>query len=287
MAAVEPVDGPGPGDGAVAVVIGHPVEHSLSPVIHNAAFAAGGLDWHYFALTVPDGQAAAAVAAMRSLGVAGMSVTMPHKDAVAALVDARTAVADALGAVNCVFWRGDELVGDNTDGAGFIDALRQDEGWEPAGRRAVVLGAGGAARAVVLGLADAGAAEVVVVNRSADRGAVAAALAGDRGRLGSIADVSDADLVVNATSVGMGDGALPLDPSLLGPHQLVFDLVYEPPVTPLVAAARERGAVGVTGLGMLIHQAAHAFRRWTGQEPSVEAMSAAASAALAHRRLHR
>lgn len=269
----------------VAAVIGSPVEHSLSPVIHNAAFDALGLDWRYFALAVPPGQAADAVAAMRALRLGGMSVTMPHKDAVAAAVDEVVPGAAALGAVNCVSWRGTVLVGDNTDGAGFLDALRRDEGVDPAGRRALVLGAGGAARAVVHALAGAGAAEVVVANRTADRGAAAAALAGPVGRTGGPADAAGCDLVVNATSVGLagGDTRPPIDPARLGPGQLVVDLVYEPATTPLLTAARAQGAVAVNGLGMLIHQAAHAFRRWTGEDPPLAVMSAAATAELARR----
>lgn len=269
----------------VAMVIGQPVEHSLSPAIHNAAFAALGLDWRYFALSVPAGEAASAIAAMRDLGLAGLSVTMPHKDAVIDLVDTCTPTATALGAVNCVHWRGADLVGENTDGAGFVDALRIDEGFDPAGCRAVVLGAGGAARAVIRALADAGAADVAVVNRTVERAAVASALAGPAGRQAVAEEaVPGADLVVNATSVGMGDGAVPFDPALLRSGQLVVDLVYEPPLTPLLLAARERGLVAVNGVGMLIHQAAHAFRAWTGEDPPVEAMSAAALAALAGRR---
>jgi shikimate dehydrogenase len=272
----------------LGIVIGRPVDHSLSPVMHNAAFEALGLPWKYLAVSLPAGHAADAIEVMRLVPIAGMSVTMPHKTAVAELVDTCTPIASALDAVNCVWWRGEELVGDNTDGVGFLDALRQDEGYDPADRSAVVLGAGGAARAVVRALADAGAREVVVVNRTADRAEAAAALAGPAGRVGPPEAVADAELVVHATSVGMGatgDGAgtLLVDPSLFGSGQLVVDLVYEPPTTALVVAARQRGAVAVNGLGMLIHQAAHAFRRWTGEDPPVEVMSAAATAELARR----
>ncbi len=267
----------------VAAVIGRPVEHSLSPVIHNAAFDALGLDWRFFAVSVPAGGAADAVGAVRALGLAGLSVTMPHKDAVADLVDERTPVADALGAVNCVWWRAATLVGDNTDGAGFVDALRSDEGVDPAGRRVLVVGAGGAARAVIHAVAGAGAAEVVVVNRTASRAQAAAALAGPVGRVGRLEEAGDADVVVNATSVGMDGGPPPLDTARLGPGQVVVDLVYEPVLTRLVAESRQRGAVAVNGLGMLLHQAAHAFQRWTGEDPPMEAMSAAASAELARR----
>lgn len=268
----------------VCWVIGSPVEHSLSPVIHNAAFAALDLDWSYFAVSVPDGRAGTALAAMRTLRLAGMSVTMPHKEAAAAVVDTRTPRAERLGSVNCVSWRGTQLEGDSTDGVGFLDALRDDHAWEPAGRRAVVIGAGGAARAVIAALADGGATSVGVLNRSADRGRRAAALAGAVGRVVGADEVDGAELVVNATPIGMGvDGGLPVDIDRLGAGQLVADLVYDPIETPLLAAARDRGAVAVNGLGMLVHQAGHAFRTWTGEDPPVAVMSAAAVAALATR----
>ena len=262
-------------------VIGAPVEHSLSPVIHNAAFAALDLDWAYFAVSVPPGDADRAVAAMRSLRLGGLSVTMPHKAAAAAAADVLTPGAERLGAVNCLSWSGTRIVGDSTDGAGFLDSLRVDHAWDPHGRRVVVVGAGGAARAVVAALADAGVASVGVVNRSEDRARRAAALAGDRGTVVAAEAAADADLVVNATPVGMGaDGGLPLDPDRIGAGQVVADLVYDPLETPFLAAARSRGAVPVTGLGMLVHQAAHAFRAWTGEDPPVEVMSAAVVAAL-------
>lgn len=266
----------------VCWVIGHPVEHSLSPVIHNAAFAACGLDWTYFAVSVPGGRAGAAVSAMRSLRLGGMSVTMPHKEAVTDLVDDVTPAARRLGAVNCVSWRGATLVGDSTDGPGFVDALRVDHAFDPDGRRCLVVGAGGAARAVVAALADAGAAEVIVANRTTERGERAAFLAADRGRTGRAEEAERCDLVVNATPLGMaGDRRSPVPESAIGPGQVVADLVYDPLETPLLAAARARGAVVVSGLGMLVHQAAHAFRSWTGEDPPVEVMSAAAVAAVA------
>jgi shikimate dehydrogenase len=187
--------------------------------------------------------------------------------------------------------RGDDLVGHNTDGDGFVDALRSDEGVDPSGRRCVVLGAGGAARAVSRALGLAGAKEVVVVNRTPERGAAAAALAGPAGRTGEAHEAADADIVVNATPVGMGnvvtpDGErvlFPIDPGFVHAGQVVVDLIYEPALTPLLEAARRRGAVAVNGVGMLIHQAAHAFRLWTGEDPPLEAMSAAAIAELSGR----
>jgi shikimate dehydrogenase len=265
----------------VAGVIGSPVTHSRSPALVNAAFAAAGLDWTFAAFDVPAGEGAAAVAAMRVLGLGGLSVTMPHKHEVLTAVDRLAPAAEALGAVNCIAWDGDRLVGHNTDGDGLVASLRTDDGIDPAGMRCVVLGAGGAARSVVRGLTGAGAAEVVVVNRTRDRADAAAGLAGAVGRVGTEADVALADLVVNATSVGMGadDGAhgpLPVAAARLGPDQVVVDLVYLPLRTPLLRAAAAQGARAIDGLGMLVHQAAVAVELWTGVAPDIATMSAAA-----------
>jgi shikimate dehydrogenase len=274
----------------LAGLIGWPVRHSLSPTILNAAFAEAELDWVFLAFEVPPEQGAAAVEGMRGLGLSGLTVTMPHKAVASAAVDLRTPVAEALDAVNCVFWDDDRLVGDNTDGGGFVDALRLDHGVDVSGRRCVVIGAGGAGRAVAYALAHAGAADVVVVNRSPDPARRAADLAAPVGRVGAMADIATADVVVNATSIGMAGAnagadapSLPLDPDLLHAGQVVVDVVYHPLVTPLLAAAAERGAQAVPGLGMLVHQAAHAFRRWTDVDPPVAAMAAAASAELERR----
>ncbi len=267
----------------LAAVIGSPIRHSLSPAIHNAAFTSAGLNWVYVALEVAPGQAAGAVEAMRVLDLGGMSVTMPHKDDVAAAVDDRTSVAATLGAVNCVFRDGGRLVGDNTDGAGFVDGLRLDHGIDPSGLRCVVVGAGGAARSVVHALGAAGAGEVVVVNRTPDRARAAAELAGPVGRVGTEGDLTAADLVVNATPIGMGTSgggpALPLPVSLLRSGQVVVDLVVHPVHTALLHEAEVRGARPVDGLSMLVHQAAHAYRRWTGEEAPLAAMRAAVAPA--------
>jgi shikimate dehydrogenase len=254
----------------------------LSPTIFNAAFEALSLDLEYVAVEVPPGRAEEAIDEARALGVMGLSVTMPHKAAVVPALDRLSAAAEALGAVNTVLRIGDELVGDNTDGPGFLDALAADEGFDPAGRRCLVFGAGGAARAVILAVAAAGAAEVVVVNRNIDHAEAAVVLAGEAGRIGEPGDVKGADLVVNATPIGMhGQPAEPLfDASLLTEGQLVADLVYHPPITPLMSDARSHGARAVNGLGMLIHQAAHSFQLWTGQPPPLAVMSAAAVSRL-------
>lgn len=273
----------------VAGVIGDPITHSLSPAIHNAAFAANGLDWVYVALPTPAGAALDAVRGARALGIAGLSVTMPHKEAVIEGLDRLSADAELLGAVNCVSRDGDLLVGDSTDGAGFVAGLHADFDFDPAGAACVVLGAGGAARSVVLALARAGARSVQVVNRTAARAAQAAELAGAAGRVGVPEAVEDADLVVNATSIGMatssasvgGAGGLPCDPQRLHAGQIVAELIYHPLETALVRAAHARGCRTSNGVSMLVHQAAVAFETWTATPAPVDAMRAAARDALA------
>jgi shikimate dehydrogenase len=262
----------------VAGVIGMPVRHSRSPAIVNAAFEALGVDWSYFAFEVAPDQVEAAIDGMRALQLGGLSVTMPHKERVAELVDRCSPDATALGAVNCVVRDHDELVGENTDGPGFLDALRSDLDFDPFGRRAVVLGAGGAARAVVLALARAGAADVAVVNRTRANAERAVALAGSVGRVADAADaVPGADLVVNATPVGMTERGTVVDPALLESSQSVVDLIYHPATTPLLDAAAERGCAVANGLGMLVHQAARGVRLWTGLDPPIATMLDAAS----------
>lgn len=282
-------------DVRIVGVIGSPVAHSLSPLLHEAAFAELGLArrWRSFAFAVPEGQAADALDALRRNDLTGVSVTMPHKAAVAGLVDACSDVAERLDAVNCVVNRRGALWGTNTDGEGFVASLRRGAAFEPAGRRCLVVGAGGAARAVILALATAGAARVDVANRTPERARTAAALAGasgsvvDLGQPDSLATVVEAaDLVVNATPVGMAgtagasqEGAWLADPGLLRRGQVAVDLVYAPRHTPWLDAAASRGATALGGLGMLVHQAAAQIRLWTGSEAPIEAMWRAADAA--------
>ena len=260
----------------VVGVIGDPVAHSLSPRLHNVAFAHLGLDWVSVGFRVVEGEAAAALIGVRALGIKGLSVTMPLKDAAAAHVDHLTPIAERLGAVNCVTNVAGVLTGDNTDGRGLVEALRRGGHFDPDGHRCLVVGAGGAARSVIVALAESGAAEVVVVNRTRQRAEAAAALAGSIGRVGEAADAAHCDLIVNATPTGMAGSTDPgpraLDPELLGPGQLAVDLVYHPAVTPWLEAARARGAEVLNGLGMLVHQAALQLEQWTGQEPPVDAM---------------
>jgi len=268
----------------VVAVIGDPVSHSLSPLLHNAAFAALGLDWVSVGFRVSAGEATGALAAVRALSLRGLSVTMPHKAAVAAAVDELTATAQRLGAVNCVIAREARLIGDNTDGRGFVDSLRRGAGIDPRARRCLVLGAGGAARAVVAALAEAGAADVAVWARRPEQAAAAAALAGDSGRVAGASEAATADLVVNATPSGMAgtpwaDERPAVDPALLSSNHVVVDLIYEPRRTAWLEACAARGATTLGGLGMLVHQAAAQIEAWTGLEAPVVEMWAAALAA--------
>jgi shikimate dehydrogenase len=267
----------------VAAVIGDPVRHSLSPVLHNTAYRELGIDWVYVAFEVPEGATNQALAAMRALGLLGLSVTMPHKTAAVAACDELSPDAEALRSTNTVTLLADgRLAGDSTDGPGFLRSLR-DAGHDVGGVGALVLGAGGAARAVAHALGGAGA-RVTVCARRDDAARAAAALASGetvawRER---IAAASAATLVVNATPVGMGDTGrdLPVPVEVLHRGQVVADLVYHPLETALLAGARERGAAVVDGLGMLVHQAALQVERWTGEVAPVAAMRAAAAGAL-------
>lgn len=258
----------------VAAVIGDPITHSLSPELHNAAFRATGLDWVFVAWPVAAGDGAAAVAAMRTVGLAGMSVTTPHKDAVIAAADETSPAVDALGAANCLVpVDGGRIRAENTDGAGFLAGLHDDTGATVDDRRIGLIGAGGAGRAIAHAAGAAGAAAVVVVNRTPERARAAADLAGPAGRVGEPADLAGVDIVVNCTTVGMGDdGGMPCDPALLRAGQTIVDIVYSPWETPWLRAARAAGVEAFNGASMLVHQAAIAFTLWTGVDAPVSAM---------------
>ncbi|HZX55924.1 MAG TPA: shikimate dehydrogenase [Ilumatobacteraceae bacterium] len=271
------------GSTRLAAVIGSPVRHSLSPALHNAGFAATGVDWVYAAFEVEAGRAGGALDAMRVLGLGGLSVTMPHKEDVARLVDELDPAAAALCSVNTVVPIGDgRLRGYSTDGAGFVAALAGND-VDLIDKTVCVLGAGGAARAIVDALSRAGAASIKVVNRSADRAEMAASLAAGIAVVGSQQDVADCDIVVNATSVGMGSSEMPCDASMLRRDQVVADIVYHPRTTALLEAARQVGARTVEGLAMLVHQAVVQQRLWTGASPDPAVLWAAAEQELGSR----
>jgi shikimate dehydrogenase len=278
-------------------LIGWPVEHSMSPAMHNAAFAARGLNWRYLPLPVPPEHVDAALHGLAALGFRGANVTVPHKQAVLRALDTISPEAKGLGAVNTIVVDREAdgtavLSGHNTDAAGFIGALSAD-GFDPTESAALVVGAGGAARAVVFGLMNAGAASVLVLNRTLER---AQALVSDLGKQSPsilsaepfyedtlIETARSADLLVNATSVGMWPrvdasiwpAEIPLPSDLT-----VFDLVYNPLETELLRQARRSGARALGGLGMLVRQGALAFERWTGIEAPVDIMRRTCEEAL-------
>jgi len=261
----------------VVGVIGDPVRHSLSPRLHNAAYDALGLDWVFAAFEVPDGRAAAALDAARALGFVGLSVTMPHKTAIAELCDDLSLDASALRSVNTVtLLPGGRTARDSTDGAGFLRSLG-DADVDVSGCSVLVLGGGGAARAVARALGSRGARVVVAARREAAASEAATLAHGDAIAWADRADAAAAaEVVVNATPVGMaGDVDLPIPSTALRSGHVVVDLVYEPLETPLLAAARALGAQAVGGLGMLVHQAALQVEIWSGRAAPIDAMRAA------------
>ena len=276
-------------------VFGYPIKHSLSPPMHNAAFRALGMDWCYVAFEVEPQHLAAAIRGVAALGIVGVNVTIPHKEAVAGLMDELRGDAQALGAVNTVHCEGGWLIGYNTDGDGFLGSLASI-GFDPTDRVAVVLGAGGASRAVSLALARAGAAEIRVANRTArrseeltrlvsqvaERGSIITAVEWGQDGIGQALD--EADLLVNATSVGMWpdqEKVLPIRQGDLKAELAVCDLVYRPLQTRLLRQAAERGCLVLDGARMLVLQGAISFRIWTGTEPPVEIMEQALLEGLA------
>jgi shikimate dehydrogenase len=261
----------------IAGVIGQPVRHSLSPAIHNAAYRACGLDWAYAAFEVAPPELASAIGAVRSLGLGGLSVTMPHKQASVAHLDALSGVASTLQMVNAIANEGGRLIGHNTDGDGLVAALTAELDSPVRGRKCAVLGAGGAARAVVEAFARHGAAEVHVINRTPARALEAVALAGPVGQASTAAVIPDMEVVVNATPVGMGnDVASPVPAELLRAGQVVVDTIYHPAETTLLREARGRGCRASNGVPMLVHVSALVFEIFTGVPAPIAEMRAAA-----------
>jgi shikimate dehydrogenase len=260
------------GHARLAGVLGWPVSHSRSPRLHGHWLARLGIDGAYLPLPVHPDRFEAAVRALADLGFRGANVTIPHKQAAFAVCDTVDATAQRAGAVNTLVFRDGRIEGFNTDGYGFVESVRASApGWQPADGPAVLLGAGGAARAVAATLVDAGCPRVTLVNRSRAR---AEALARDLGGPIAVADappLHDAALLVNSTSLGMqGQPALDLDLAPLPAGAVVADIVYVPLETSLLAAARARGLRAVDGLGMLLHQARPGFEAWFGTAPTVD-----------------
>ncbi len=270
---------------------GRPVAENPTGVMQEAAFRAMGLDWRYLTIEVPPERLGDAMRGARAFGMRGLNLTIPHKVAVMEHLDAIAPDAAMIGAVNTVRFDNGKLTGENTDGKGFLRGIRQDAGVDPKGKRVVVLGAGGAARAVVTELALAGAAEIEVVNRSVERGA--AMVADLRAKTGAAIRFTpwegvhrvdrEAGLLVNATSIGLFpdiDAAPPVDLSDASESLLVSDAVFNPPETRLLDAARRRGLPTLDGLSMLVYQGVIGCEIWTGKTPPEDVMKAALRAAL-------
>jgi shikimate dehydrogenase len=259
----------------VACVVGWPVAHSRSPVIHKFWLKEFGIDGDYVIEPVEPDKAAAFFRDLPGSRFIGCNVTVPHKEAAFAAVAETGPAARAIGAVNTIWMEDGKLIGANTDATGFIANLDQEAPlWDKARGEAVVLGAGGSARAVVWALADRGFDRIHVVNRTLDRGEALAARMGDAVRAmgweALPALLRSADILVNTTTLGMrGQPELGIDLAPLKPSALVTDIVYVPLVTPLLAAARARGLRTVDGLGMLLHQAVPGFQKWFGRRPNV------------------
>ena len=271
----------------VVGVFGWPVRHSLSPPMHQAAFDALGLDWVYVPFAVTPERLATAVRALPALGMAGTNLTIPHKEAALALVDEIDPEARAIGAVNTITVLEDgRLHGMNTDADGFLESLRMDGGFDPAGQSVALVGTGGAGRAMAFALARGGVSVLRLINRTVEK---AERLKADLRAYGAPCSIEvvqrdsaeerdvlrRTDLLVNATSLGLRPGdALPADPALLPPAAAVYDAVYRPLETPLLLAAKARGLRTIPGLGMLARQGARSFERWTGRRPDVDLMIA-------------
>lgn len=269
--------------------MGWPVEHSLSPAMHNAAFAAAGLDFSYIPFPVQPERVKDAIMGIRALGLRGVNVTVPHKQAVLPYLDKMGPLARLLGAVNTIINDNGVLRGENTDGYGFIQALREGAGFEAKGKSCAIIGTGGAGRALAFTLALEGASRLTLVNRPLDWAETVAKEMQDKAKdlpqplaevkvfglddSGLASQLAECDLIVNSTSLGMHEG----DPSALPGEAfhdkaIVCDIVYTQPETLFSRLAKERGCRTVHGLGMLLHQGARAFELWTGQKPDVEVM---------------
>ena len=267
-------------------LIGQPVGHSLSPAMHNAAFAADGLDFVYVSLDVDPDALPDAVKGAVALKLRGFNVTMPHKRAMIPLVDELDKGASISGAVNTVVIEGSMLRGYNTDGSGMLMACRE-AGIELSGRRVLLLGAGGAAAAIAFAFGGAGIGMLLIVNRSVEHAIELRAKLRGAGLenvevhpVDALEEVvSEAEVIVNATSLGMREGdPLPIPVEYLNESRAVCDAVYLPGrETPLIRQVRERGASAVTGKRMLLYQGVQAQRLWTGREPNVKAMDDAIS----------
>jgi shikimate dehydrogenase len=271
------------GNTKILGIIGHPVGHSLSPAMQNAALTACGLGYVYVPFDVHPGQLAEAVSGLRALGIAGCNVTIPHKVAIASYLDRLDESAEAAGAVNTVLNDNGRLIGYNTDGDGLVRSLAEELDVVPGAGTIVMLGAGGAARGAVAALCRAGAQRIVIVNRSPEKARDLVHALGKRYTATELlipgsgielrTSMKEAALLINTTSVGMNHDRISMvSLTDLPADARVYDMVYAPPVTPLLKEAKERGLRCANGLGMLSGQGELAFKIWTGVEPPPRVM---------------
>lgn len=260
---------------------GQPVSENPTQAMIEAAYRHHGLDWRYLTIEVAPEGLADAVRGARAMGFVGFNCTIPHKVAVIQHLDGLGESASLMGAVNCVVRRGNELIGENTDGKGFVQSLR--ELIDPTGTRVVIFGAGGAARAISVEVALAGAAHITIVNRSIDRGRELVDLLSERVPVqaefvewsGDYAVPSETNVVINATSIGLYpdvDARIALDVDSLEPKMVVADVIPNPPRTRLVRDAEARGCPVIDGLGMLVNQGVIGIKYWTGIDPDPQVM---------------
>lgn len=265
----------------IVTCMGQPVAGNPTQYMMEKAFAAAGLDWRYLTLEVPPHFLQDAVRGMRAMGFRGGNFTIPHKVAVLQHLDGLSPAAELMGAVNCVNRQeGDRLIGENTDGKGFVESLRPVI--DPAGKRIVLIGAGGAARAIAVELGLSGVGEILVVNRDPGRGEQLVELLTERVKIaaryeplnGEYEVPADADVLVNATSIGLSDaqGRVPVAVGSLRPELVVADVIFNPPETWLIRTAAQRGCKTIDGLGMLVNQAVISFKIWTGVDPDAAIM---------------
>ena len=277
----------------IAGVIGFPIEHTISPGIHNAAFAALRLDCVYLPFAVRPENLGRAIAGLSSLGIIGINVTIPHKETVIQYLNEISEEARRIGAVNTVVIKQERLIGHNTDGKGFVQALKEEGKIDIQGKKVIILGAGGAGRAVAVQSGLEGAGELIIFDKEEER---ARRLSADikrdipQLRVETVSrneikpNLNEADILVNATPAGMkADDELIINSQWLLPRTLVFDLIYNPQETRLMQAARKRGCAVVGGLGMLIHQGALSFELWTGKKAPLDVMKKAAKELMAVR----
>ncbi|MBI3128614.1 MAG: shikimate dehydrogenase [Candidatus Tectomicrobia bacterium] len=276
-------------------IFGYPLGHTMSPTMHNTAAAVLGVPYHFLAYEVAPERFEAAVRGAQAMGFAGLCITIPHKVTIGRMVDELSEDARLMGAVNVVtFEPGGRMKGHNTDGIGWLRSLEEEMGTTPKGMRCLLLGAGGAARAIAVKLAQSGAAHLEIRNRTAEKAAALAesvrkafpGLPVAGGGLGGLEDAArDAQLIVNTTSQGMtGDAArmaaLPVPEAAIPPGAICSDAVYNPAETAFLKAARRRGARGLSGVGWLVHQGAAAWEMWTGTKMPVPRVREAVLKAL-------